>query len=113
MKKWDAMFMCDPVQDVRADAAYIASLRYHVDCERYDRTVCTGGHGPGGGVMPASGWERTLIVTHARERWTQLRHELAASGATPDTCESAKRAASRLRFEDAERELARLTKEAA
>jgi len=113
VNKWEASFMFDPVPDTRADAAYVAALRYHVSCERYDRTVCTGGYGPGGGIMPASGSERTLIVTHAREQWTRLRHELAASGATPAACEAAKRAASRLRFEDAERELEYLTREAA
>lgn len=38
---------------------------YHVACEAYDRTVCTGGVGPGGGVMPNGSHERALINANA------------------------------------------------
>lgn len=54
--------------------------RYHENCEAYDRTVCTGGIGPGGGIMPATSRERMLISRYAREMTNQLESEAADDG---------------------------------
>ena len=41
--------------------AYRLWLGYYVDCERYDRTVCTGGLDKYGDARPADSHERALI----------------------------------------------------
>lgn len=38
---------------------------YHIACERYDRIVCTGIIGKGGGIMPATNHEFILINKNA------------------------------------------------
>jgi hypothetical protein len=45
-------------------SAFEAAVQYHVNCELYDRTVCTGGMSQDG-VLPANGWERGKINQNA------------------------------------------------
>lgn len=46
------------------DVAVALFTVYHVECENYDRSVCTGPR-MNDGVMPANGHERKLIGKHA------------------------------------------------
>jgi hypothetical protein len=41
-----------------------AAVEYHVRCERFDRTACTGPMG-GDGILPANGREQAIINAHA------------------------------------------------
>ncbi len=43
------------------------AVQYHVDCELYDRTVCTGGMGKDG-VLPANRTEQQKIEAHALDK---------------------------------------------
>ena len=47
------------------DELHIYARDYHRRCEAYDRTVCTGGFGKGGGIMPATNREYILINSNA------------------------------------------------
>ena len=55
---------------------------YHHRTEAYDRTVCTG---PivRGGIMPANGWEMSLINRHAKAMRDELEVEAAKLGFAP------------------------------
>lgn len=102
--------MSDQDQYARmVENAYWLWLGYYVDCERYDRTVCTGGLDKYGDARPADSHERALICTHAATRRAAVVRDLAAAHVHPDASFVAQRAAVVLRFEDAEHELARLT----
>lgn len=46
---------------------YNIAHQYHIETEQYDRTVCTGPIGKGGGVLPSSGLELAKINGHARD----------------------------------------------
>lgn len=54
--------------------AALGYLRYYIDCEEYDRRVCTGPKDPHGDVLPGSGWEAGLINRHAARRWRDIPH---------------------------------------
>lgn len=46
---------------------------YELDCETYDRTVCTGPIMRGRGIIPATIEQRRLIEQHAHKRKDELR----------------------------------------
>ena len=58
-------FECEFVPTERDKVIHELATRYHVLCESYDRTVCTG---PirNGSIMPASGHEMRMINKNAR-----------------------------------------------
>lgn len=45
---------------------YDLAREYHERCEAYDRTVCTGPIGPGGGILPVTPRESGLINKNAK-----------------------------------------------
>ena len=47
--------------------------QYYVDCETYDRTVCTGPINQDG-IMPMNSHETGLIGKHARQLLDQIKH---------------------------------------
>jgi hypothetical protein len=49
----------------RDQELYNLAEKYHKECEAYDKTVCTGGKGPCGGVMPAGHFEMVAINKNA------------------------------------------------
>lgn len=106
--QWTAVYQHTPLQRMAEDA-YRLWLGYYADCERYDRTVCTGGRDKDGDARPVGHNERALICAHAATRHAAVTRDLAAARVTPDASFAARRAACVLRFEDAEHELARLT----
>ncbi len=62
-------------------SAQVYAERYHIACEAYDRTVCTGPvfHGA---VMPATQQEYCLINRHALGVLQRVRAEALANGFT-------------------------------
>lgn len=91
-----------------AENAYRLWLGYYVDCERYDRTVCTGGFDKDGDVKPLDSHERALVCAHASTRHAAVVRDLAVAHTHHDVSFAARRAACVLSFEDAEREFERL-----
>lgn len=91
---------------VAADAALFAWLKYEVDCERYDRLVCTGGIGPAGGILPRDHFERSLINRFARVRRRWLNEELARHEVPEKVADDAQRYVQRMTYEEQERLLA-------
>jgi hypothetical protein len=51
---------------------YELAREYHERCETYDRTVCTGPIGPGGGILPATPRESGLINSNAKAILNEL-----------------------------------------
>lgn len=58
------------------------AAQYHQRTEAYDRTVCTGPMGRDG-ILPADGYERGLINSHARRVANELGAKIATLGFTP------------------------------
>ena len=63
-------------RDIQLDTL---AKKYHVLCEQYDRTVCTG---PilDGSIMPMNSRERGLIVRNARQIFNQIEQEASFFG---------------------------------
>lgn len=55
------------------------ATRYHIECETYDRTVCTGPVGKDG-IMPANYREMALINKNAHKVRDRLTEEAAREG---------------------------------
>lgn len=82
------------------ERAVLCWLAYYVDCEEYDRRVCTAGrHGPGGGILPSTGPQTALINRYAQRRRDELQMDLALAGAA-GADERARASASRLSHEE-------------
>ena len=73
---------------------------YDQQCELYDRTVCTGGLGPGGGILPTTGEERRLINENAHAELARVRRRAAGMGIDPPTLEQARKCRARERQHD-------------
>lgn len=90
-------------QQVAPDPAYDAAfgiwLEYEVACERYDRHVCTGPIGPGGGIMPAYPWEREAINRNAMAQRKRALFALGTAGVDAATSEAARHAVQRMSYE--------------
>ncbi len=68
-----------PEQAALAAAALF--IVYHVECERFDRGVCTGADAlDGSGVMPANTTETGIISHHANAMGARLRERASSLG---------------------------------
>ncbi len=63
---------CCPIVLRHEVTPFDIARKYSIECETYDRTVCTGRISPGGSVMPATARERDLINKHAVRRKEEL-----------------------------------------
>ncbi len=69
---------------------------YYVQCESYDRTVCTGPMGRDG-VMPANPEQRAIINRHAKWRHEWLARASVDAGIPDETMQRAREIALRER----------------
>jgi hypothetical protein len=76
-----------PEQDALAAAALF--IVYHVECERYDKNVCTGGPAAdGSGTMPGNVVETGIIVRHANLVGAELLRRAERLGLSRATLEA-------------------------
>jgi hypothetical protein len=73
---------------------------YHVTCEAYDRTVCTGGYSPHGEAMPIDGRERALINQNAIRMRREVIEAGDYEGVTPDGMDAGRRRVQWMRLAD-------------
>jgi hypothetical protein len=73
---FEAEWQCEPPA---ADPLLAYGLRYHRECESYDRTVCSGVDKTGA-AMPANSEEEYLVCKNSRRIREQLRRELVLDG---------------------------------
>jgi hypothetical protein len=65
------------------DTAESLAREYHERTEAFDRRVCTGGVGPGGGVLPANPHEAAQINRNAREAREDIMRRAERIGVSP------------------------------
>lgn len=85
--------------DPAFEAAFGIWLEYEVVCERYDRHVCTGPIGPGGGILTAYPWEREAINRNAMAQRKRALFALGTAGVNAATSEAARHAVQRMSYE--------------
>lgn len=89
--------MSSPEQDALAAAALW--IVYHVECERYDETICTGqpAH-DGSGIMPLNATETGIIGRHAAQVSVQLIARANRLGLSQDVVEAAEQFVMRMPY---------------
>lgn len=79
--------VASPVQDALAAAALF--IVYHIECERFDKTVCTGVLAiDGSGRMPLNTTEMGIIVRHAERVGARLLERAARLGLSKEVLEA-------------------------
>lgn len=89
----------------RERLAYEAWLEYHVVCEEYDRSVCSGDYGPGNCILPRTPHEQRLISLHALARRDELFSRLAAACVKVNESQNAREIVRCLSYEQQRKEL--------
>jgi hypothetical protein len=79
MNWFSDMYLTEFKQSERDIQLDTLAKKYHVLCEQYDRTVCTGPiqHGL---IMPMSPHERALVVRNAKQVFKQIEQEASFFG---------------------------------
>lgn len=79
MNWFSDMYLTEFKQSERDIQLDTLAKKYHVLCEQYDRTVCTGPiqHGS---VMPMNSHEGALVVRNARQVFKQIEQEASFFG---------------------------------
>ncbi len=84
------------------DAAYDKAIElwcfYEVECETFDRIVCTGGFGHDGGAMPRGIYERGAVTRNARKVLRRIDDMAINEHIDRKTMEKARRVAQSGRF---------------
>ena len=76
-------FQCDFSLTERDIKLYDYATRYHIECEEYDRTVCTGQIGRDG-IMPATPHEMARINRNAQAVRKRILFDAERDGLIPD-----------------------------
>ena len=67
-KEFEQEYLCDWEPDPMWNLALALAAQYHIDCERFDRHVCTGGKTKDGLARPAGGPQMRQLTQNAREQ---------------------------------------------
>jgi len=88
--------------------AYKLWVKYHYECERFDKFVCTGGTDEYGFVKPSDMHERLLINRNSSNLINDLYTKIKIIGISSEDLEKAKRDVNRLTCKGLEEEYRRL-----